>query len=249
MLPPSGGPAGRRRAFQKCGRIPPRAPGAQSSSERPCERSMAFPERPRASPSGGSRNAFRPGPPLPHRGVLGSSPSPSRALGVLVLSGLFRLHAPSVATVAERGWLSESGRLEARAGRERGRARLTPAPSQYCVCIDDCSSSNCMCGQLSLRCWYDQVSAPRPRRCSRLGGLSRGAVPGPDRRLSPGRPAAARVQHGGAALALRVQPRLLLLAELPEPRRAERPAVSAPRRGPRSAASGPRFASSEQQRV
>uniref|UniRef100_A0A8C5Q999 Euchromatic histone lysine methyltransferase 1 n=1 Tax=Leptobrachium leishanense TaxID=445787 RepID=A0A8C5Q999_9ANUR len=27
---------------------------------------------------------------------------------------------------------------------------------QYCVCIDDCSSSNCMCGQLSMRCWYDQ---------------------------------------------------------------------------------------------
>ncbi|KAM5330716.1 histone-lysine N-methyltransferase EHMT1 isoform 4-T4 [Glossophaga mutica] len=25
---------------------------------------------------------------------------------------------------------------------------------QYCVCIDDCSSSNCMCGQLSMRCWY-----------------------------------------------------------------------------------------------
>ncbi|XP_058380639.1 histone-lysine N-methyltransferase EHMT1 isoform X8 [Diceros bicornis minor] len=29
---------------------------------------------------------------------------------------------------------------------------------QYCVCIDDCSSSNCMCGQLSMRCWYDKVS-------------------------------------------------------------------------------------------
>ncbi|XP_036756615.2 histone-lysine N-methyltransferase EHMT1 isoform X11 [Manis pentadactyla] len=27
---------------------------------------------------------------------------------------------------------------------------------QYCVCIDDCSSSNCMCGQLSVRCWYDK---------------------------------------------------------------------------------------------
>ncbi|XP_074187558.1 histone-lysine N-methyltransferase EHMT1 isoform X1 [Rhinolophus sinicus] len=27
---------------------------------------------------------------------------------------------------------------------------------QYCVCTDDCSSSNCMCGQLSMRCWYDQ---------------------------------------------------------------------------------------------
>uniref|UniRef100_G3T838 Euchromatic histone lysine methyltransferase 1 n=1 Tax=Loxodonta africana TaxID=9785 RepID=G3T838_LOXAF len=27
---------------------------------------------------------------------------------------------------------------------------------QYCVCIDDCSSSNCMCGQLSIRCWYDK---------------------------------------------------------------------------------------------
>lgn len=27
---------------------------------------------------------------------------------------------------------------------------------QYCVCIDDCSSSKCMCGQLSMRCWYDK---------------------------------------------------------------------------------------------
>ncbi|XP_018088035.1 histone-lysine N-methyltransferase EHMT1 isoform X2 [Xenopus laevis] len=27
---------------------------------------------------------------------------------------------------------------------------------QYCVCIDDCSSSNCMCNQLSMRCWYDK---------------------------------------------------------------------------------------------
>ncbi|XP_063791938.1 histone-lysine N-methyltransferase EHMT1 isoform X2 [Pseudophryne corroboree] len=26
---------------------------------------------------------------------------------------------------------------------------------QYCVCIDDCSSRNCMCSQLSMRCWYD----------------------------------------------------------------------------------------------
>ncbi|KAM9207580.1 histone-lysine N-methyltransferase EHMT1 isoform 3-T3 [Dugong dugon] len=27
---------------------------------------------------------------------------------------------------------------------------------QYCICMDDCSSSNCMCGQLSMRCWYDK---------------------------------------------------------------------------------------------
>nr|XP_045005886.1 histone-lysine N-methyltransferase EHMT1 isoform X3 [Jaculus jaculus] len=27
---------------------------------------------------------------------------------------------------------------------------------QYCVCVDDCSSSTCMCGQLSMRCWYDK---------------------------------------------------------------------------------------------
>uniref|UniRef100_A0A667XGT3 Euchromatic histone-lysine N-methyltransferase 1a n=1 Tax=Myripristis murdjan TaxID=586833 RepID=A0A667XGT3_9TELE len=26
---------------------------------------------------------------------------------------------------------------------------------QHCTCTDDCSSSTCMCGQLSLRCWYD----------------------------------------------------------------------------------------------
>lgn len=28
---------------------------------------------------------------------------------------------------------------------------------QHCTCQDDCSSSNCLCGQLSIRCWYDKV--------------------------------------------------------------------------------------------
>uniref|UniRef100_A0A8C3A5K4 Euchromatic histone-lysine N-methyltransferase 1a n=1 Tax=Cyclopterus lumpus TaxID=8103 RepID=A0A8C3A5K4_CYCLU len=28
---------------------------------------------------------------------------------------------------------------------------------QHCSCTDDCSSSTCMCGQLSLQCWYDSV--------------------------------------------------------------------------------------------
>uniref|UniRef100_A0A8D2Q744 [histone H3]-lysine(9) N-methyltransferase n=1 Tax=Varanus komodoensis TaxID=61221 RepID=A0A8D2Q744_VARKO len=27
---------------------------------------------------------------------------------------------------------------------------------QYCVCTDNCSSSKCMCGQLSVRSWYDR---------------------------------------------------------------------------------------------
>ncbi|XP_056370503.1 histone-lysine N-methyltransferase EHMT2-like [Oenanthe melanoleuca] len=27
---------------------------------------------------------------------------------------------------------------------------------QHCTCQDDCSSSNCLCGQLSIRCWYDK---------------------------------------------------------------------------------------------
>ncbi|KAM4640864.1 histone-lysine N-methyltransferase EHMT2 isoform 2-T2 [Discoglossus pictus] len=27
---------------------------------------------------------------------------------------------------------------------------------QNCGCLDDCSSSNCLCGQLSIRCWYDK---------------------------------------------------------------------------------------------
>ncbi|XP_052389862.1 histone-lysine N-methyltransferase EHMT2-like [Carassius gibelio] len=27
---------------------------------------------------------------------------------------------------------------------------------QHCICSDDCSSSNCLCGQLSIRCWYDK---------------------------------------------------------------------------------------------
>ncbi|XP_049593125.1 histone-lysine N-methyltransferase EHMT1 isoform X2 [Syngnathus scovelli] len=36
---------------------------------------------------------------------------------------------------------------------------------QYCVCKDDCSSSVCMCGQLSLRCWYDADGCLLPEFC------------------------------------------------------------------------------------
>lgn len=55
-----------------------------------------------------------------------------------------------------------------------GHCLTRPCP-QYCVCIDDCSSSNCMCGQLSMRCWYDKVS-PRVS-----GGGAGGADWGPGR--------------------------------------------------------------------
>ncbi|XP_026052239.1 histone-lysine N-methyltransferase EHMT1-like isoform X4 [Carassius auratus] len=37
---------------------------------------------------------------------------------------------------------------------------------QYCVCKDDCSSASCMCGQLSLRCWYDKESRLLPEFCN-----------------------------------------------------------------------------------
>ncbi|XP_062409434.1 histone-lysine N-methyltransferase EHMT1 isoform X6 [Sardina pilchardus] len=37
---------------------------------------------------------------------------------------------------------------------------------QYCVCKDDCSSTNCMCGQLSLRCWYDKEGHLLPEFCT-----------------------------------------------------------------------------------
>ncbi|XP_048875775.1 histone-lysine N-methyltransferase EHMT1 isoform X5 [Brienomyrus brachyistius] len=36
---------------------------------------------------------------------------------------------------------------------------------QYCVCKDDCSSTSCMCGQLSLRCWYDKEGRLLPEFC------------------------------------------------------------------------------------
>uniref|UniRef100_A0A8C7ZR04 Euchromatic histone-lysine N-methyltransferase 1b n=1 Tax=Oryzias sinensis TaxID=183150 RepID=A0A8C7ZR04_9TELE len=36
---------------------------------------------------------------------------------------------------------------------------------QYCVCKEDCSSSICMCGQLSLRCWYDKHGRLLPEFC------------------------------------------------------------------------------------
>uniref|UniRef100_A0A672JKW4 Euchromatic histone-lysine N-methyltransferase 1b n=1 Tax=Salarias fasciatus TaxID=181472 RepID=A0A672JKW4_SALFA len=36
---------------------------------------------------------------------------------------------------------------------------------QYCVCKEDCSASICMCGQLSLRCWYDKAGCLLPEFC------------------------------------------------------------------------------------
>ncbi|XP_072309540.1 histone-lysine N-methyltransferase EHMT1-like isoform X1 [Eucyclogobius newberryi] len=36
---------------------------------------------------------------------------------------------------------------------------------QYCVCKEDCSTSICMCGQLSLRRWYDQNGRLLPEFC------------------------------------------------------------------------------------
>ncbi|XP_071774852.2 histone-lysine N-methyltransferase EHMT1 isoform X1 [Centroberyx gerrardi] len=36
---------------------------------------------------------------------------------------------------------------------------------QYCVCKEDCSASICMCGQLSLRCWYDKAGRLLPEFC------------------------------------------------------------------------------------
>ncbi|CAF93568.1 unnamed protein product, partial [Tetraodon nigroviridis] len=36
---------------------------------------------------------------------------------------------------------------------------------QYCVCKENCSTSICMCGQLSLRCWYDKTGRLLPEFC------------------------------------------------------------------------------------
>lgn len=43
-------------------------------------------------------------------------------------------------------------------------------PPQHCTCQDDCSSSNCLCGQLSIRCWYDKVRGGPPKPCHVWGG-------------------------------------------------------------------------------
>ncbi|KAM8866577.1 histone-lysine N-methyltransferase EHMT1a [Synchiropus picturatus] len=38
---------------------------------------------------------------------------------------------------------------------------------QHCSCTDDCSSATCTCGQLSLRCWYDDEGRLPPDFCQR----------------------------------------------------------------------------------
>lgn len=97
-----------------------------------------------------------------------------------------------------------------------------PPPHQYCVCKEDCSSSICMCGQLSLRCWYDKV---RTRVCG--DSFSGSARFSSSMRcfLCTARPPAARVLPGGAPPHLRVQPRMLLLEDLQEPRSPKRTQV------------------------
>ncbi|XP_056371565.1 histone-lysine N-methyltransferase EHMT2-like [Oenanthe melanoleuca] len=32
--------------------------------------------------------------------------------------------------------------------------------NNHCTCQDDCSSSNCLCGQLSICCWYNKDEEP-----------------------------------------------------------------------------------------
>lgn len=49
-----------------------------------------------------------------------------------------------------------------------------PASPQHCTCVDDCSSSNCLCGQLSIRCWYDKVRTLTLSLTSYPGAAGRG---------------------------------------------------------------------------
>lgn len=167
-----GFPRATGRSFQKYVRIPPRAPDPRAVPSAPVR--VAW-------PSASIRERWFPQrhPPRPAGGRVPPLPRPLQALSILARNGVFclrtlgsprELSREGAHSSRARAWFSESGYLEKScpeslegAGRARGPARLTPVPSQYCVCIDDCSSSNCMCGQLSLRCWYDQVSPPRRR--------------------------------------------------------------------------------------
>lgn len=80
---------GRHRSFQKRVRIPPRAPGAQSISERPYEGILAFPERPWA---------VVPAPPSAR-----AHPCPLQALGILGAQWPLLPSRPLVALGAEQG--------------------------------------------------------------------------------------------------------------------------------------------------
>lgn len=170
-LPPEGGLAAGR-SSQKYVRIPPRAPDPRAVPSAPVRvawpsasiRERWFPQRHPPRPAGGRV------PPLPRPSQALSIPARNGVFCLRTLGSPWELSREGAHSSRARAWFSESGYLEKScpenlegAGRARGPSRLTPVPSQYCVCIDDCSSSNCMCGQLSLRCWYDQVSPPRRR--------------------------------------------------------------------------------------
>lgn len=73
--------------------------------------------------------------------------------------GTITTHDPKTWTLAKGQQLRGQGALGAEGPGPVPGVRLTLPPAQHCTCVDDCSSSNCLCGQLSIRCWYDKVRA------------------------------------------------------------------------------------------
>lgn len=113
------------------------------------------------------------------------------------------------------------------------------------MCRDDCSSTTCMCGQLSLRCWYDEVrpAATRQKERRQCGFCSSSSQTGFEYSaevcpqfiqvafpLWTGGTSPSRVLPRGATAHLRVQSCMLVLEDLQESCCSEWPEVYSGRR-------------------
>lgn len=90
------------------------------------------------------------------RGVANRALRTERIVSSDVAQGYENLPIPCVNAVDEDGCPSDYKYVSENCETSAMNIDRNITHLQHCSCVDDCSSSNCLCGQLSIRCWYDK---------------------------------------------------------------------------------------------
>ncbi|CAL8365733.1 unnamed protein product [Arctogadus glacialis] len=90
------------------------------------------------------------------RGVANRALRTERIVSSDVAQGYENVPIPCVNAVDEEGCPSDYKYISENCETSAMNIDRNITHLQHCSCVDDCSSSNCLCGQLSIRCWYDK---------------------------------------------------------------------------------------------
>ncbi|TRY82244.1 hypothetical protein DNTS_009361 [Danionella cerebrum] len=90
------------------------------------------------------------------RGVANRSARTERIICSDVAQGYENVPIPCVNGVDDEGFPSDYKYIAENCETSAMNIDRNITHLQHCSCTDDCSSSNCLCGQLSIRCWYDK---------------------------------------------------------------------------------------------